>query len=150
MAKRTVVYFGCVEPTHNRGCVVDEIQGQIENHLRARGIFVDQFDVIKIPGPDRLARHLSESRRDSYRECIAELCGVHNIVAIVVVGHQNCAGHPVEDEDHRKDIRASVEYIANNFFSVPVFGFFAEKVQGDLCPVRPVCDYVILNATAAA
>lgn len=46
----------------------------------------------------------------------------HNSKVAVVVGHQQCAGNPVSDEEHSNDIRKAVE-------AVGAWGLF-ETVQG--------------------
>lgn len=49
----------------------------------------------------------------------------HHSKGILVGGHQECAGHPVSDDEHKEDIRKSVEFIRNLIESrVPVTGVF--------------------------
>lgn len=54
--------------------------------------------------------------------------GKHHSRGIIVHGHQDCAGHPVDDETHKEDVRKSVEIIrklTNN--EVPVYGVFVKR-----------------------
>lgn len=49
----------------------------------------------------------------------------HNSTGIIVDGHQECAGNPVDDQTHKNDIQNAVEFIkviTNN--RVPVMGVF--------------------------
>lgn len=49
----------------------------------------------------------------------------HHSKGIVVDGHQECAGNPVLDEQHKEDIRKSVEYIKKLIDDrIPVVGVF--------------------------
>jgi len=56
----------------------------------------------------------------------------HHSKGIVVHGHQECAGNPVEDEKHRDDIRKSVQIIKSLTNSlVPVLGVFVKRASQD-------------------
>jgi len=48
----------------------------------------------------------------------------HGSYRIFVVGHYDCAGHPVNEETHRKDIIASVDKIKKSFPDCAVFGLW--------------------------
>lgn len=55
----------------------------------------------------------------------------HHSKGILVDGHQECAGNPVSDEQHKQDIRASVEFVKNLISNkVPVIGVFVIR-EGD-------------------
>lgn len=52
----------------------------------------------------------------------------HHSKGILVHGHQECAGNPVDDKIHREDVRKSVEVVkqlTNN--KVPVIGVFVKR-----------------------
>lgn len=56
--------------------------------------------------------------------------GMHHSEGIIVHGHQECAGNPVEDEHHIEDIRKAVRRIqgwlsADN--QIPVVGVFVKR-----------------------
>ncbi|EKD65655.1 MAG: hypothetical protein ACD_50C00024G0002 [uncultured bacterium] len=56
----------------------------------------------------------------------------HHSRGIVVHGHQECAGNPVEDERHKDDIRRSVEKVKSMInSSIPVMGVFLKRSQND-------------------
>lgn len=56
----------------------------------------------------------------------------HNSKGIIVHGHQDCAGHPVDNETHKKDVVKSVEVIKRlTEHKVPVYGVFVRKENGD-------------------
>jgi carbonic anhydrase len=55
----------------------------------------------------------------------------HHSKGVVVDGHQECAGNPVDDDKHREDIRKSVEFMSNLIENkVPVVGVFVVR-DGD-------------------
>ncbi len=56
----------------------------------------------------------------------------HHSKGIIVHGHQECAGNPVEDGKHKDDIRKSVQQIKSLInSSVPVFGVFVKRSSGE-------------------
>lgn len=56
----------------------------------------------------------------------------HHSRGIVVHGHAECAGNPVEDEKHKDDIRKSVEIIKSlSGSSIPVIGVFVKRSADD-------------------
>lgn len=65
-------------------------------------------------------------------KAVAVSLGKHHSSGIVVHGHAECAGNPVDDEKHLDDIRKSVEVIKNLVNSaVPVVGVFVKRSEED-------------------
>ena len=62
----------------------------------------------------------------------------HHSKGIIVDGHAECAGNPVDDETHKNDIKKSVEFISNLIENkVPVVGVFVER-NGDEWQAREI------------
>lgn len=56
----------------------------------------------------------------------------HHSKGIIVHGHEECAGNPVDEETHKKDILRSVEVIKSLVgTSVPVIAAFVKRSDGD-------------------
>lgn len=54
----------------------------------------------------------------------------HHSKGIVVNGHAECAGNPVDDARHREDIKKSVEFIRNlTRDKVPIVGVFVSRSE---------------------
>ena len=70
---------------------------------------------------------------DSVRFKIVEVSlGRHHSKGIIVHGHQECAGNPVDDERHKDDIRKSVQLIQSLInSSIQVVGVFIKRSQND-------------------
>lgn len=52
----------------------------------------------------------------------------HHSKGVIVHGHQDCAGHPVDDETHKRDIKKSVEIVGKLIRNrVPVYGVFVKR-----------------------
>lgn len=57
--------------------------------------------------------------------------GKHHAKGIVVHGHAECAGNPVDDEKQKDDIKKSVEVIKSLISTVPVVGVFVHRSADD-------------------
>lgn len=56
----------------------------------------------------------------------------HNSTGILIDGHQECAGNPVSDEQHKLDIKKSVQYIKKLLNrKIPVHGIFIVRDGGN-------------------
>lgn len=56
----------------------------------------------------------------------------HHSKGIIIHGHQECAGNPVEDEKHKDNIRKSIRLIHDLInSSVPVVGAFVRRSPRD-------------------
>lgn len=79
------------------------------NRQIARALGVDGVDIVAVPGPDGL---LLPERAGEWKAAVDQvnlLVGAHAPVAIAVVAHQRCAGHPVSDEAHVVDVAKTAE-----------------------------------------
>ena len=71
-----------------------------------RRLGVSGLDVNAVPGPDGL---LLPDRAGDWQAVVGWtklLIGVHEPAVLAVVAHQRCAGHPVSDAEHAKDVAA--------------------------------------------
>ncbi len=57
--------------------------------------------------------------------------GKHHAKGVIVHGHSECAGNPVDDEQQKEDIRRSVEIIKSMVGSTPVVGVFIHRSPQD-------------------
>jgi hypothetical protein len=74
------------------------------NKRLARLLGVDGVDTIAVPGPDGLALPARAAEWQSAVSQISLLIGAHKPTALAVAAHQRCAGHPVDDGQHRIDV----------------------------------------------
>ena len=97
------------------------------NRQIAKGLGVDGVDLIAVPGPDGL---LLPERAGEWKAALDQvklLIGAHTPVALAVVAHQRCAGHPVSDEAHIGDASKTAEALKKETgFSGPVAAMVAE------------------------
>lgn len=75
------------------------------NNVLCKNLGVDGVDVISIPGPDKICAFEEYAiEKELLAKWLDLLIDAHKPVAIAFIAHYNCAGHPVEDEQHDKDV----------------------------------------------
>lgn len=56
----------------------------------------------------------------------------HHSKGIIVHGHQECAGNPVDDDRHKDDVRKAVQKVQSLISSsIPVVGVFVKRSSGE-------------------
>jgi len=80
-------------------------QRKVDMNARvAKLLGVDGVDLICVPGPDGMLR---PERAGEWQTAVGQiklLIGAHAPLAVVVLAHQHCAGHPVTDAEHDRDV----------------------------------------------
>ena len=71
---------------------------------------VDGVDALAIPGPDGVFAPGREMEVGSLKAWLKLLIEAHGPVAIAFVGHYQCAGNPVDDATHDKDVEATMRW----------------------------------------
>ena len=107
---------------------------QIAGKLDVQGV-----DINALPGPDGLL--LPERQRDW--ACVVDgvklLVGAHKAVAIAVVAHQRCAGHPVSDDQHDHDAAVAAKALkAAAGFAGPSYALVAVYHTDDKWTLKQV------------
>lgn len=56
----------------------------------------------------------------------------HHSKGIIIHGHQDCAGNPVDDKTHKENVIRSIELIKSLVdSSVPIIGVFVKRLEND-------------------
>jgi hypothetical protein len=64
----------------------------------------------------------------------------HGSSQVVVVGHSECAGHPVSNEQHEKDVVAAVDRVNQWDLFSTIIGLFVNVADGsvkEVCRIEP-------------
>ena len=114
------------------GCIDGRVQ--IPVRMYGQNKFHAQFpDTITDAGEVGIITHNPTSDfLDNLKKEINISLNAHNSKGIVIHGHQECAGNPVDDQIQKEDIKKSVEKIKeiiNN--RVPVVGIFVKRSHTD-------------------
>lgn len=108
-------------------CIDGRTQKHVIDFVR-RKFSVDYVDMITEPGPDKI---LSENKKSGITESIKDRVAVsiekHKSRVIVIVGHHDCAGNPVNEKTHRMQIKKAMQNVDSWNSEVPVFGIWLDK-----------------------
>lgn len=55
----------------------------------------------------------------------------HSSKGIVIHGHESCAGNPVEEDQHKKDILKTAELVKSLFPDNEIIPVYVKKVEGE-------------------
>ncbi|WP_231272453.1 carbonic anhydrase [Clostridium botulinum] len=92
-------------------CMDGRIQNAVRKFMKNK-FHVDYVDMVTEAGPDKiLAEGINEFLIQSIKNRVELSIDSHEAKAIAVVGHFDCAGNPVDKEQHIKDIKESVERV---------------------------------------
>lgn len=119
MSKQGEAFFTVV------GCMDGRIQRPVANFGREKfkAEYPDTITEVGMAG--LIVNNPDPSFVESLKNKLLISMEKHHSKGIIVDGHQECAGNPVDDEKHKKDIRKSVEFIQNiTENKVPVTGVF--------------------------
>lgn len=114
------------------GCMDGRVQSPIAEFGRRKfgAKFPDTITEAGLVG--QLANNPQQSLLDSIKQKLLISLEKHHSKGIVVHGHQECAGNPVEDEMHKDDVRKSIQIIKSLISSqVPVIGVFVKRSSED-------------------
>ncbi|MBC8450910.1 MAG: hypothetical protein ISS31_09125 [Kiritimatiellae bacterium] len=123
-------------------CIDGRVQLPVIRYLQERWgtLYVD---VVSEAGP---VRSLSDSADSEARRSILRRVGTsieaHRSRGVAVVAHADCAGNPVDDEQQRRELALSVDYIAESFPETPVLGLWvdAQSSVAEVCSRRGSLD----------
>ncbi len=112
------------------GCMDGRGQLPVVDYVRKRWR-VDYVDNITDAG---IVRHIAHTHNNDYLQSIkTKVVDVsvekHGSKGLVVWGHQKCAGNPVEDDHHKRDIRVAAQRIREMQPGVEVVPLFLYEAE---------------------
>jgi hypothetical protein len=112
------------------------------NRRIAKLLKVSRVDQIAVPGPDGLIEAEREAEWQSAVGQISFLIGEHEPVALIVLAHQHCAGHPVIDPAHDTDVAATAKMLKEaTGFVGPVLAAVAVYHSDTAWNLKPIAEY---------
>ena len=89
---------------------------------------VDYVDMITEPGPIRvLAENTDKPTLESIKRRVENSTGKHGSVHIVIVGHHDCAGNPVEKAKQLKQILESIWTVRSWGLRADILGLWLDE-----------------------
>lgn len=107
-------------------CIDGRVQNPVSNwiDLHCRVQFVD---MITEPGADRVLIEGTRAEIAAVREKIRFSVEGHKSEAIAVVGHFDCLANPISFEEHKEQIKQSVEIIRSWDHWVRIVGLYVNE-----------------------
>ncbi len=85
---------------------------------------VDYVDAITDPGVDKILTAGTREQIESIKNRVLISVNAHGSRHIAIVGHHDCAGNPVSEDEHRRMTKEAVEVVAGWDLPVKVFGLW--------------------------
>ena len=114
------------------GCMDGRVQDPME-HFGQKYFGVEYPDTITEAGiVGLIANNPSKEFIDGLKFKLLISIDHHHSKGILVDGHQECAGNPVDDSKHIKDIKVAVKKISELIDNkVPVIGVFVKRAKNE-------------------
>lgn len=110
-------------------CIDGRVQEPLAGWVRER-CGVRSVDVVTQPGMDAVLARGAPAEVDALLANAAVSRRAHGAATLVVVGHADCAGNPVGDDQHVKDVAAAVRRVQAALPGFTVLGAFVDAVGG--------------------
>ena len=108
-------------------CMDGRVQEPVINFLK-NNYGVDYVDMITEPGPDKiLAENTDKFKVNSIKERVDISVNKHGSGIILMVGHGDCAGNPVDKQTHISETLSSVEVLKSWFPNVKVIPVWIDE-----------------------
>ncbi len=106
-------------------CMDGRTQRPVNAFARER-FEADYVDTITEPGPNAILAGGSGDTFDSILRRLDISVHKHHSAGIVVVGHWECAGNPVPEDEQNRQTRAAVELLRARYPELPVVGVWVD------------------------
>ncbi len=108
-------------------CMDGRIQEPIIQYLK-ENYNITYVDTITEPGPNKiLAEKENKTSVNSILERIKISINNHDSKLIVVSGHYDCAGNPVDEEIQKSQIKDSIQFLKINYTDIEIIGLWINK-----------------------
>lgn len=114
------------------GCMDGRVQGPVTKHGQQEfgGTFADTITEAGLVG--KLSNNPSQELLEALKTKISISLEKHHSKGIIVHGHEECAGNPVDEETHKKDILNSINVLKNLVgSSVPIIAAYVRRQGSD-------------------
>ena len=114
------------------GCMDGRVQDPVAEFGRQKfGVqFADTITEAGLVGKlaaDQIDPNLAESIRFKVTDVSV---GKHQSKGIIVHGHQDCAGNPVDDDTHKNQVKKAADFIHSLVQDIPIIPVFVVKENG--------------------
>lgn len=125
-------------------CIDGRIQRPLDEWTREY-LGVDFVDTITEPGPESAV--VSDDGLAALMAKVRVSQDAHGSQVLVIAGHSDCAGNPVSDDEHRRQLRAAATRLAAHLPGTRILALHADTC-GTGCWAPTVVAEVAVGATA--
>lgn len=120
-------------------CIDGRIQRPLDGWVRDL-TGVDYVDTITEPGLDGYLATATDEDLAAFVAKILVSRRAHGSDTLVIAGHADCAGNPVPDQEHRRQLRGVLDRLAGLLPGVRVVAVHAARCGPDCWSPQPVSD----------
>lgn len=85
---------------------------------------LDYVDTVTEAGPDKIISEANADEIESIKSRVLISVEAHGSEVITIVGHYDCAGNPVSEEQHQQDIKKAMKEVASWDLPVKIIGLW--------------------------
>jgi hypothetical protein len=91
-------------------CIDGRAKHPVANWVK-NNLSVHYVDQITEPGPDKILTEGTPAQLDALKHNVGISVSAHHSSVVVIAAHHDCAGNPVSDEEHHRQVLQSVEIV---------------------------------------
>ncbi len=107
-------------------CIDGRVQRPVTDWLKIAG-HADYVDMVTEPGPEKALTSGDAVLEQAIRAKVEISVNAHGSRVVACAAHFDCAGNPVSDAEHARQVRASVDVIAHWGLAVRVIGLWVTE-----------------------
>lgn len=107
-------------------CIDGRAQRPVSEWIRVRHA-IDYVDTVTQPGPEKALTQGPQAVIDAIRQNVDVSVSAHQSRLVAIAAHYQCAGNPVSDDEHKAQVRAACQVIAQWGFPVRVIGLWVNE-----------------------
>ena len=112
------------------GTVINCMDGRTQlpvNEWMRKKYGLDYVDTITEPGPDKMLAENDETTVPSIRKRVDISVAKHGSDIVAIVGHFDCAGNPVDKDEHFRQVHKAIDLINGWNMPVKVIGLWVNE-----------------------
>ncbi len=108
-------------------CMDGRVQVPVIDFIK-KNYQVDYVDMITLPGPDKLLSEAKDTTKiEEIKRCVEISINKHSSKLLVITGHYDCAGNPVDQKTHLEHIKKAISLIRGWNLEVEIIGVWIGK-----------------------
>jgi len=108
-------------------CIDGRVQEPLIGFIK-RKFSAEYVDLVTEPGPDRI---LSKNKQQEVVKSIKNRVSIsiekHSSKTLIIAGHHDCAGNPVADDEHFRQIKKAVQNVDKWNLGISVYGVWINR-----------------------